>query len=265
VTRAGIIGYGEIGSAIASLYRKRGLDEPAIHDPALGYAKDISACDVVHVCVPSSAVPQVIRERMSALWIVHSTVAVGTCRPLAEKVGGRLVHAPVRGIHPDLAKGMETFVMPVGGQLSVDGKTGLAQADATKALRDIGIPARSWGAWEETELAKLLCTLRYGVDIEFMRHAHELCGKFGVDFDRVYTQWTRHYSDGYELLGQWWFHRPVLKPMPGPIGGHCVLPNARLLAPHSDVAKAVLEVGSENWQPMKAAPSPKSEGGKRMA
>lgn len=238
---ASIIGYGEIGSAVAALYRRRGLDEPTVRDPKLGFSADASSADVVHVCVPGPVVPKVVGPARSQLWIVHSTVAVGTCRAL-RRDGLRVVHAPVRGVHPRLVEGLEAFTMPVGGE---DDDV----ADACAVLARLGVRAVPFGHWENTELAKLLCTTRYGLDILFMRHAYDLCRDLGADFDRVYTEWTRQYSDGFEMLGQWWFRRPVLKPMPGPIGGHCVLPNARLLSSLSALARAVEQLGEEAWKP----------------
>lgn len=239
MSRAAVIGYGEIGSAIAGLYRRAQLPEPRVVDPALGRDEPLDDVDVVHVCVPAHAVDSVVTSGARRLWIVHSTVPVGTCRRLAARVGGMIVHAPVRGIHPNLVEGLSTFTMPVGGRREV-------VPDAVRALVEIGVRATAFGKWENTELAKLLCTLRYGLDILFMRHVHEMCGVAGADFRRVYTEWTKQYNDGYDVMGQWWFHRPILKPMPGPIGGHCVVPNARLL-PDSLYANLVADAGPRSW------------------
>lgn len=248
--RVGIVGYGEIGSAVAALFRRRGLPEPIVHDPALGMKSAAADADVVHVCVPGPAVEAVVTGRETRLWIVHSTVRVGTCRAIASRVRGRVVHAPVRGVHPNLVAGLEAFTMPVGGP-----RDGVETA--VEHLTQLGVRAVPFGPWENTELGKLLCTLRYGMDILFMRHAAELCAQYGADFERVYTEWTKQYSDGFEMLGQWWFRRAVLKPMPGAIGGHCVVPNARLLAADSELAQFVADAGAEPWTPpagLKVAP-----------
>lgn len=253
--KAAIIGYGEIGSAVAALYRRRGLPDPIVHDPALGFDAGTShlLADVVHVCVPGGAVRDVVVPTVTPdpLWIVHSTVPVGTCRKVAEACRSNVVHAPVRGVHPNLVAGLEAFTMPVSGMRSVVTR-------AADHLHTLGIRTSAWpGRWEDTELAKILCTTRYGLDILFMRQAAELCSKFGADFDRVYTEWTKQYSDGFEMLGQWWFRRPVLRPMSGPIGGHCVLPNARMLADASSFAEMVASLGAEDWvtpDPTKATP-----------
>lgn len=249
--RAGIIGYGEVGSAFAALYRQRGLGEPVLVDEALGMKGRLGTCDVIHVCVPARAVHEVVTKRhLDPLYIVHSTVPVGTCRGLSEK-GIRLVHAPVRGVHPHLAKSLETFIMPVGGPPPATGgdEPSDCHLQAAQVLQSIGIAADVWGPWEDTELAKLLCTTRLGVDVLWMRHVQDLCVKHGADFDRVYRQWTQAYNDGFTSLGSWFYARPLLKPQPGPIGGHCVMPNATMLAPDSDWAARVVAEGAKDWQP----------------
>lgn len=248
--RAGIIGYGEIGSAVAALHRSRGHGEPLILDPSLGYAEKVELCDIIHVCVPAAAVPSVVIHRpRRPLYIVHSTVPVGTCRGLAAK-GLRLIHAPVRGVHPHLAKSLETFVMPLGGPPNDDqGRPSLDHLEASNHLRALGITAELWEGWEETELAKLLCTTQLGLDVLFMRHVAELAAKYGASFDRVYTQWRLDYNDGYQRLDRWELHRPTLLPMAGTIGGHCVVPNARLLASESEFAALVAERGPVRWTP----------------
>lgn len=247
--RAGVIGYGEVGSAIASLYRKRGHGDPVVSDPPLGLAGDLAPCDVIHVAVPAQVVHEVVTDRRRhPLYIVHSSVPVGTCRALAGH-GLRVVHAPVRGSHPGLVRSLETFVMPVGGPPDSAGVVSSEHITAADVLRRLGISVDLWGAWEETELAKLLCTLRLGLDVLWMRHVQHLCAAHGAAFDRVYTQWTSDYSDGFLKMGMWQLRRTILDLVPGPIGGGGVLQNAKMLAEQSEFAAFVLDEGARDWRP----------------
>ena len=92
-------------------------------------------------------------------------------------------------------------------------------------LRRAGIPAVPWpGRCATTELAKHLSTLRLGIDVLFMRACHDTCRALGVDFALVYREWTRAYNAVYAAEG---LARPVLTPVPGPLGGHCVALNAQ--------------------------------------
>ena len=53
--------------------------------------------------------------------------------------------------------------------------------------------------------------------------------EMNFDFDEVYTIPNADYNEGYKKLAKPNVIRPVLKPIPGPIGGHCLIPNANLL------------------------------------
>jgi 3-hydroxyisobutyrate dehydrogenase-like beta-hydroxyacid dehydrogenase len=237
----GILGLGEVGEALSDIYKGHGT-EIATLDLRPDLCKgDLAAAETIHVCVPRAALEECMVQRgTEPLYIVHTTTGIGDCRALSTK-GFRLVHAPVRGIHPKLAQSLQTFAMPVSGPKPL-------VKEAIDRLRSIGIPAERWGEWESTEIAKLLCTTRYGIDILFMRAAADLCAKYGVDFDQVYRDWTMQYNDGYLSLGDWQFVRPVLRPMPGPIGGHCVVPNADTLSSHSEWAQKVSKEGREEWE-----------------
>jgi len=50
-----------------------------------------------------------------------------------------------------------------------------------------------------------------------------------LDFGDVYTVPNQDYNKGYTKLGLERVVRPVLKYVPGSIGGHCLIPNCELL------------------------------------
>src|SRR3989344_5362217 len=93
--KVGIIGYGEIGKAISKFYKK-----PLIKD--LNRDDGLKSVEILHICIPWSdnfveIVKKEIREIKPKLTIIHSTVSVGATK----KIGGRTVHSPVRGVHPN--------------------------------------------------------------------------------------------------------------------------------------------------------------------
>ena len=65
--------------------------------------------------------------------------------------------------------------------------------------------------------------------ITLQKEIHDYCKKNKVDFDIIYTLGNSTYNDGYRKLGRPEVARPYLKHMDGPIGGHCVIPNAHLI------------------------------------
>ena len=94
--KIGILGYGEIGKSIAKFYKN-----PLVKD--LKRDDGLSGIDVLHVCIPwnedfIATVTKEIAEINPKLTIIHSTVAPGT----TQKIGGMIVHSPIRGVHPNL-------------------------------------------------------------------------------------------------------------------------------------------------------------------
>ncbi|OHA69126.1 MAG: hypothetical protein A3J68_02020 [Candidatus Wildermuthbacteria bacterium RIFCSPHIGHO2_02_FULL_48_16] len=217
LSNVGILGYGEVGQAIAKFFAK-----PKVKD--LKRKDDFTGIDVLHVCIPwSKSFVDIVKGEIRAfkpkLVIVHSTVIPGTTK----KIGKLAVHSPVRGVHPNLHKGIRTFVKYIGAD---DKKVGLL---AQKHLESVGMNAKILNPSSTTELGKILDTTYYGVCIAFHKEMMRLCDAFGVDFDSVMTDFNSSYNTGYTKLGMSHVVRPVLKPEKGPIGGHCVVQNAELL------------------------------------
>ena len=132
------------------------------------------------------------------------------------------VHSPVHGKHPDLKEGIETFVKYVGGDNAYDVRL------ASKFLQEAGINIKQVADSKTSELSKILCTSYYGWNILFMKEVVEICKRENVPFHEVYTDWNWLYGQGYNKLGMPQFRRPVLDPMKGKIGGHCVVNNCHL-------------------------------------
>lgn len=211
-----VIGAGEVGKALFEVLGKR--YKVSIRD------KDDDTSgpyDVLHIAYPPfknfvGATKRYIKEYKPKLVIIHSTVPVGTTR----KIGSRAVHSPIRGVHPHLAKGIRTFVKYFGGPNA---------SLAARYFSKLGIPVKVFKDAETTELLKILDTTYYGWNILFAKEVERISKRFGLDLDDVYTLPNRDYNDGYKALNMEHVIRPVLRSMKGKIGGHCVIPNTRLL------------------------------------
>lgn len=205
-----IVGYGEVGKAIHKVIGKAYI---ADFEKITWKGEDV---DVIHICIPySKDFNRIVREwREIGLVIVHSSVPVGTCDKL------KVVHSPIRGVHPHLAKGIRTFVKYFGGKNA---------EKAAHIFMRLGITTYIFDKAKTTEALKLWDTTQYGRLIMLEKEIHAWCKKNKVDFDAVYTMANRDYNEGYMKLGRPEVVRPYLKHMEGPIGGHCVLPNAKLL------------------------------------
>ena len=212
-----IIGAGEVGRSLCRVLQEK-------HEVFLRDVQEENVegeVDVMNICFPYFRIFEDEVRRYQKLYkpkltIIHSTVPVGTSRKLGA------VHSPIHGRHPNLAKGILTFTKYIGGARPKD--TALAR----KFLNQAGIKTKVVSSPEASELSKILCTTYYGFAILFMKETKRICGKLGISFSEVYN-WNQHYNRGYAKLGLHSVIRPILKYKDGPIGGHCVVPNTKLL------------------------------------
>lgn len=222
--KIGILGYGEIGSAVAGFYKN-----PKIKD--LKRDDGLADVDILNVCIPYSdkfvdIVKKAIKEIKPKLTIIHSTVALGTTKKiifgLPQSCRG-VVHSPVRGVHPHLYKGIKTFVKYIGADNKKAGQM------AKRHLESLGIKTKVFYPAKTTEALKLWDTTQYGWFIVLNKEIKKWCDKNGVDFEAVYTDANKTYNKGYKKLSREEVVRPYLNYKPGKIGGHCVISNCGIL------------------------------------
>jgi len=206
-----ILGCGEVGKALFEVI-----------GGYLEYGKPTSnalndAFDIMHICFPYSN--EFISEvkRYQELFkpkytVIHSSVPVGTSKKL------NAFHSPIRGVHPNLAQGILTFVK----YLAPESK------ELKKYFEDAGITVKMFDKAETTEAIKLWDTTYYGWNILFNKEVKKWCDENNLNFEEVYTDANATYNQGYLRLGKPEVVRPVLKYMEGKIGGHCVKNNLKL-------------------------------------
>lgn len=204
-----IVGNGEIGQSLYKIVGGHIIGRTDI-ESSMNYF-------VMHICFPYSDEFESEVKRYQELYkpkytVIHSTVPVGT----STKLGS--IHSPVNGVHPNLEESLRTFTKFIGG----------SNNEIDNYFRRAGFRIYTFDKPETTELMKIMCTTFYGVCIEYVRDVKEQCDKFGVPFE-AWTLWTNNYNQGYEEMKQPQYKRPNLTPPKGEIGGHCVLPNAKLL------------------------------------
>jgi len=224
-----VIGYkGEVGSAIYKIlkeaYQVKGIDQNN---------EFYSAFDYLHICIPYSKdfINIVLNYQKKYLFpegltIIHSTVPVGTSNLL------NAVHSPIRGVHPDLIKGIKTFVKYFGGKRA---------NEAAKIFEDLGIKTFIIENASDCEVAKLWDTTQYGWMIILNKKIYQWCKETGVNFNFIYTEWNKSYNEGYTKLNKSEVVRPYLFYMPGKIGGHCIIPNCKIF--NNEICEQIL---SEN-------------------
>jgi UDP-N-acetyl-D-mannosaminuronate dehydrogenase len=228
-----VIGMGQIGSALADVlsakYQVEGID--------IGVNNKTKKFDFIHVCFPCSNVEKFVSTvkgykdsylKCNGICVIHSTVPVGVSKKC------EAVHSPVRGIHPNLVSGIQTFVKYFGGKNATE---------AARVFEDLGIRTRVVADSDTTEALKLWDTTIYAWNVILEKEIHDWCEEHGVSFDIIYTDANRTYNEGYAALSRPEYQKYVLRHIPGKIGGHCLIPNAKLL--DDWIADLVLQKNSE--------------------
>lgn len=220
----GILGYGEIGSAIAKICRESGFKvfiKELAHDELRG-----KTVDYLHINIPEKLnikfidiVVKNVRELKPRLTIINSSVTPGTTREIYKTTRRPIVHSPVIGLHPHLYDSIKYHFPKIIGPVNKE-----SLKLAKKHLKDLGLLVEVYDSSEDSETAKLLDLVYYAWNIVFCKWMAKVCRELDLNFEQVYTLHNQIYNQGYIKITPR-FVRPILIPAPGPIGGHCVIPD----------------------------------------
>ncbi len=221
-----VVGLGEVGRPLLELVANRHKAVGVDVSTSIGPVQQV---DVMHVCYPfeiQDFIGETARyiERFNpSLTIVNSTVGVGTTRAIAERTGAAVVHSPVRGKHVRMREELLHYVKFVGALDSASGKK------AAEHFEWLGLRTRVLSSPEATELAKLTETTYFGLMIAWAQEVERHCDRLGQDYDEVVS-----FYDEVKFF-------PPVKYFPGVIGGHCIMPNIKILSQldHSDILRAI--------------------------
>jgi UDP-N-acetyl-D-mannosaminuronate dehydrogenase len=219
-----VIGLGEVGMALVEVFKCDGEDKhKGIEAPAKGYK-------FLHIAFPykdKNFIDEVkkYQEKFDPKYtIIHSTVPIGTsdaCNAL---------HSPIRGVHPHLADSIKTFKKFIGGadcfEIASEFKHFRIDCVCTRYARN-------------TEALKLWDTTQYGMFIMLNKEINKYCEENKLDFNIVYTIANETYNEGYTKMLRPEVMRPFLEYKNEKIGGHCVIPNCKLL--DSETPKKILK------------------------
>jgi UDP-N-acetyl-D-mannosaminuronate dehydrogenase len=214
-----VAGLGEVGRPLLELlsahYKTVGID---IQPPA----ELVGAVYVLHVCYPFEIkdfigeTARYIDQYKPRLTIINSTVAVGTTRAVAERAGAAVANSPVRGKHVRMLQEMRHYTKFVGAMNPADANL------AAEHFKGAGLKTKVLAAPEATELAKLTETTYFGLMIAWAQELERYCDQTGQSYDEVVSI--------YDEIPFF----PTTKYFPGIIGGHCVMPNIKILRRFDD-------------------------------
>jgi len=210
-----IVGLGEVGRPLLNVLQQNhptvvGVDiEPQAIDTSI---------DILHVCYPSEiqagfvAVTKDYAKQFSPEVIVlHSTVAPGTTKEVEALVDCPVVYSPIRGKHNKMESELRHYRKFIASR---DEK---AIQKVQTQFEEANIPTQVIQSPESLELAKLLETTYFGMLIGWAQEMNRFCETMEASYEDM--------SKFFEEIN----YLPPKVFVPGHIGGHCVIPNARIL------------------------------------
>jgi UDP-N-acetyl-D-mannosaminuronate dehydrogenase len=214
-----VVGLGEVGRPLLEIigekYPAAGIDLEPVQLAA--------SCDVMHLCFGFENADCFITDSLGyiekyrpRLTIINSTVLPGTTRAVQQASRAPVVHSPVRGKHFKMKQELLHYTKFIG---SVDDAS---SRRAAHHFQSLGMKTKILSSPEATELAKLAETTYFGLLIAWAQEVERYCDQLSLDYDEI--------ASIYEEIG---FFPPV-RYFPGVIGGHCVLPNIRILKQRFD-------------------------------
>jgi UDP-N-acetyl-D-mannosaminuronate dehydrogenase len=251
-----VVGLGEVGRPLFELIRESrkfevyGFDLDAEKMRSIEQSEDTlpPAVDVMHVCIPCvdkedfvNIVVGYVERFKPKLVIINSTVAPGTTAEIYRRINGSclVAHSPVRGVH----KGEEYMKWELKRWTKyVGGVNEEAAEKAKEHFEKLGLKTKVLKGCLETELAKLFETTYRAWMIVCFQEMHRISRHFGADFDNVVD-----FIEDTHLVR---LDRPVM--FPGVIGGHCLIPNTKLLleAYDSDFLRLILDSNEKRKEEM---------------
>lgn len=235
-----LVGFGELGQGLFDVFSR--YHRILIHDPLKGYLNGdkVDKINLLLVAIPfSEDFVKIVREYQERFkpdaTVIFSTVPVGTTKQIPFAV-----HSPVEAPHPIMAQYIGRACRFVGGDFN---------QDVCDFFEFAGLEVRWIEKADFTEFLKLRSTTVYGLAIEFARYSAEVAEKIGMPYD-VISEYDREYNHINRINGRQDFQRYVIRKPEGKIGGHCVLPNAKLLVNqfYHPFLDTILEINGEKWK-----------------
>ena len=224
-----VAGLGEIGLPILKLFSKKhsivGFD---INKKLMNNTKFTKfqnyETSFLHITIPASQkfnsnVVSLFKKFSPECIVIHSTINPGTTSYLQNKNSIPIIYSATRGVHKNMLKDLRRYTKFFAISPKAPRKK-WAISTYTKKMKLCGIKTKQMAKPETLELAKIICDTSYlGWLVNYAQISNLIAQKFDVNYDEMWS-----FSDEiHKFLG----NRP--KMFPGFIGGHCVIPNLKLI------------------------------------
>lgn len=217
-----IVGYGEIGQAIAQLVQDYKYIDVSTSK------SDYKDVEVMHICFPYSKsfvddVKEYKRAYKPKHIVIYSTVPIGTTKQIPGAV-----HSPIEGRHPKLYDSISKMERWIGANSKAEARYFWDYFGGSSQDGGLELSVFSVDDSDHTEALKLMSTAEYGVNLVFADYKAKVAKRIGMNYELT-KLWNEEYNCLYLELNMPKFQKYVLDAPNGHIGGHCVVPNAKLL------------------------------------
>lgn len=224
-----VIGLGEIGKPILKLLSKGNMVTGYDVNKNLVNLKQFEKLDDIqtrslHICIPFtknflSNIKKYYKMFYPQCIVIHSTIQPYTTKKIQNQLQIPIIFSATRGVHKrmlfDLKRYMKFFAIEKNAP-----KRKWAISNFSKTMKKCGIKTRQMSTPLTLELAKIVCdTSYYGWLINYAQISNTIAKKHGIDYDEMWMF--------AEEINKFLGNRP--KMLPGFIGGHCVIPNLKLI------------------------------------
>ena len=224
-----VVGLGEIGTPILKIISKSteavgyDIDPKLMNQKKFDKIKDLKTC-FLHICIPFN--PKFIQNVISLqkkfepeVIVIHSTVSLYTTQKIQQKLSIPIIFSPTRGIHSRMLSDLKRYTKFYSIEHDAPNSK-WATTTFSRLMKKCGVKTKKMSSPVTLELAKIVCdTSYYGWLINYAQISNMIAKENNVDYDEMWS-----FADEiHKFLG----NRP--KMFPGFIGGHCVIPNLKLI------------------------------------
>ena len=219
-----IIGLGEVGRPLYEILSEKFTDVYGYDSDRSKTIHELKAIpkpiEIMHIAYPYTggefinSTINYIRSFNPRLVIIHSSIPPRTTRLIQSKTNSIIAYSPVRGKHPNLKEHLRFWTK----WISAVNQAGIELAK--RHLEKAGFKVKVAKDPESLELAKLWETIYRAAMIACWQEIHRISKDLGADIKVI----AEFIQEVHEVLGD----RPLY--YPDVIGGHCLIPNTRILA-----------------------------------
>ena len=228
-TKDVVAGLGEIGIPIYKIFSKKSITVGYDINQKLVNKKILKKYEllntkILHICIPFSEkfisnVTKLYEKFSPSLIVIHSTISPNTTSILQYDLPIPIIYSATRGVHVRMLRDLKRYTKFFAIESSAPHKN-WAIREFSRLCKNCGIKTKKVSSPVTLELSKILVdTSYYGWLINYAQITNSIAIQFGVDYNEMWS-----FADEiHKYLG----NRP--KMYPGFIGGHCVIPNLKLM------------------------------------